>query len=226
MFCWPCISIHPCNKNQLDALFILSLFRQLTATCFGHIYRPLSGGIMYTYSNWYVLCFSVDWLLANRESTEKHKTYQLLAQHIPNVSYVLCFSVDCWPTESQLKSTKRTNFWHNTYQMFYMWCAFQLTVYWPTESQLKSTKRTNFWHNTYQMFYMCCAFQLTVCWPTDSRPKSTKRTNCGHNPYQLLYIYSIPPDDRLQILPKHVEVDWRNKLRIYSASSWFLSHIQ
>ena len=24
MFCWPCISIHLCNKNQLDALFILS----------------------------------------------------------------------------------------------------------------------------------------------------------------------------------------------------------
>ena len=140
MFCWPCISIHPCNKNQLDALFILSLFRQLTATCFGHIYRPLSGGIMYTYSNWYVLCFSVDWLLANRESTEKHKTYQLLAQHIPNVSYVLCFSVDCWPTESQLKSTKRTNFWHNTYQCFicdvlFIWLSVgQQRVNWKAQN--------------------------------------------------------------------------------------------
>ena len=39
-----------------------------------------------------------------------------------------------------------------------------------------------------------------------------------------LYIYSIPPDDGLQICPKHVEVNWRNKLRIKSASSWFLSH--
>jgi hypothetical protein len=28
MFCWPCISIHLCNKNQIDAIFILSLFRQ------------------------------------------------------------------------------------------------------------------------------------------------------------------------------------------------------
>jgi hypothetical protein len=27
MFCWPYISIHPCSENQLDALFILSLFR-------------------------------------------------------------------------------------------------------------------------------------------------------------------------------------------------------
>jgi len=42
-----------------------------------------------------------------------------------------------------------------------------------------------------------------------------------HNTYKLLYIYSIPLDDGLQICPKHVEVDWRNKLAINSASSWF-----
>ena len=43
------ISIHPCRENQLDALliFILSLFRQSTATCFGHICSPSSGGILY-----------------------------------------------------------------------------------------------------------------------------------------------------------------------------------
>jgi len=28
MFCWQCISIHPCNENQFDALFIFSLFCQ------------------------------------------------------------------------------------------------------------------------------------------------------------------------------------------------------
>jgi len=28
-----------------------------------------------------------------------------------------------------------------------------------------------------------------------------------HNTYQLLYTYSVPPDDGLQICPKHVEVD-------------------
>jgi len=61
MFCWPCISIHPRNENQLDALFVLSLFRQSTSTCFGHICSPSLGGI---YNNWYVLCFSVDCLLA------------------------------------------------------------------------------------------------------------------------------------------------------------------
>ena len=59
----------------------------------------------------------------------------------------------------------------------------------------------------------CCAFQLTVCWPGQ---QSTTCTNCC--------IYSIPPDGGLQICPKHVEVDWRNKLRINSASSWFLLH--
>jgi len=42
------------------------------------------------------------------------------------------------------------------------------------------------------------------------------------NKYQLLYMYSIPPV--LQISPKCVEVDWRNKLWINSASSWFSPH--
>ena len=40
----------------------------------------------------------------------------------------------------------------------------------------------------------------------------------------MLYIYSVPPDDGLQICPKHVEGERRNKLRINSASSWFLLH--
>jgi hypothetical protein len=87
------IETPPCNENQLDALFILSLFCQSASTRFGHICSPSSGGIMYVY-----------------------------------------------------------------------------------------------------------------------------------NTYQLLYIHSIPPDDGLQICPKHVEVDWRNKLRINSASSWLLLH--
>ena len=54
MFCWPCISIDPCNENQLNALFTLSLFRQSTSTCFWHICSPSSGGMLYIY-NWYVL---------------------------------------------------------------------------------------------------------------------------------------------------------------------------
>jgi hypothetical protein len=55
-------------------------------------------------------------------------------------------------------------------------------------------------------------------WPTDIQLKNTTRTNC------CIYIYSIPPDDGLQVCPKHVEVDWRNKPRINSASSWFSLH--
>jgi len=117
IFCWPCISIHPCSENQLDALlvFILSLFRQSTSTCFEHICSPSSGLTLYIYNNWYVLCFLVD--PANRQFTKKQNTYHL-------------------------------------------------------------------------------------------------------------YIYSIPPDDGLQIFvcPKNLEFDWRNKLRINSASSWFSLH--
>jgi hypothetical protein len=66
----------------------------------------------------------------------------------------------------------------------------------------------------------CCALQLTVCWPVGQ--SANRQSTEKHNTCQLLYIYSIPPDDGLQICPKHVEDDWRNKLRINSASSWFL----
>jgi len=45
-------------------LFVLSLFRHSTSTCFGHICVPSSGSILYIYSNWYVLCCSLDCLLA------------------------------------------------------------------------------------------------------------------------------------------------------------------
>jgi len=98
MFCWPFISIHPFNVNQLYTLFILSLFRQSTSTCFGHICSPSSGGTL------------------------------------------------------------------------------------------------------------CIYTEVGTCWVF----------------YHLLYIYSITPDDGLQTWPKHVEVHWRNKLRINIASSWFL----
>jgi hypothetical protein len=54
MYCWPCILIYLCNKNQLDALFILNLFRQSSSTCFGHICSPSSGGILYIYIYIYI----------------------------------------------------------------------------------------------------------------------------------------------------------------------------
>jgi len=80
IFCWPCTSIHLCNKNQLHALFIFNLFCQSTSTCFRHIFSPSSGGILYTYNSWCVLCFLVDTVC--QRSTEKHNTYQLLYIYI------------------------------------------------------------------------------------------------------------------------------------------------
>jgi len=44
--------VYPCNENQFAALFIPSLFLQSSSTCFGHIYTPSSGGILYIYKNW------------------------------------------------------------------------------------------------------------------------------------------------------------------------------
>ena len=64
MFCWPWISIHLCNRTQLDAPFIFSLFRQSTSTCVGHICSPSPGSILCIYNNWYALCFAVECLLA------------------------------------------------------------------------------------------------------------------------------------------------------------------
>jgi hypothetical protein len=72
---------------------------------------------------------------------------------------------------------------------------------------------------------LCNKNQLDALFILSLFRQSTNRQLTGkHNTYQLLYIYSIPPVDELQICPKHVEVDWRNKLRINIASSWFLLH--
>ena len=77
MFCCQCISIHPCNDNQLEALFILSLLRQSTSTCFGNFCSPSSGSILYIYKNWYVTCFSVGCLLSvlGRETVNQKTQY-------------------------------------------------------------------------------------------------------------------------------------------------------
>jgi len=51
-------------KKTNFMLYVLSLFRHSTSTCFGHICIPSSGSILYIYNNWYVLCCSLDCLLA------------------------------------------------------------------------------------------------------------------------------------------------------------------
>jgi hypothetical protein len=82
-------------------------------------------------------------------------------------------------------------------------------------SSYRLTPRKLYTTNT--KFYVLLTVQLH---PNPANRQSTEK----HNTYQLLYIYSIPPNDGLQICPKHVEIYWRNKLRINSASSWFSLH--
>ena len=76
------------------------------------------------------------------------------------------------------------------------WCTIK------QKSSVSNFKQPSFQHNIYQLLYVYIPPYI----------------------YIYIYIYGIPPDDELQICPKHVEVDWRNKLRINSASSWFSLH--
>jgi hypothetical protein len=58
----------------------------------------------------------------------------------------------------------------------------------------------------YNNFYVL--YVLVDCW------RATTRTNCC--------IYTLLPSDDGQLTsPKHVEIQWLNKLKINSASSWF-----
>ena len=50
----------------------------------------------------------------------------------------------------------------------------------------------------YNIWYVLCS---SVDSPLPANSQSTEK----HDTYQLLYIYSTPPDDRLQICPKHVD---------------------
>jgi hypothetical protein len=64
-----------CNENQLDALFIVNLFRQSTSTCFEHI-CPSSGGIYTVYVQQLVRVSRFgDWQLA---VIKMYNTHQLL----------------------------------------------------------------------------------------------------------------------------------------------------
>ena len=115
MFCWPCISMHPCSEKQLDALFILSLFRL----------------------------------------------------HVSGISVAHHQEVNIYIYIQQLVGI-----------VLFIW--------------LSVVRVGMEFHNTYQLLYT--------------------------------RIYITPPDDGLPICPKHIEVDWRNKLWINSASSWFSLH--
>jgi hypothetical protein len=57
------LNISYCNENQLDSLFIFSLLRHSTCTCFGHIYCPSSGSIYCIYTA-IGTCYTFRWMAA------------------------------------------------------------------------------------------------------------------------------------------------------------------
>jgi hypothetical protein len=81
---------------------------------------------------------------------------------------------------------------------------------------------------THHQYVYCIYTQQLLCFVLFSWLLANIQSTEKHNTYHYLYtyIYSIPLDDGQQIYLKHVEVDWRNKLRINNASSWFSLHGQ
>ena len=120
-------------------------------------------------------------------------------QKLPIFSILRCFSQHPLQiyTETQLVTSCHT-FCHK---------GQGFSVFVESATRYIRVMKTNF------IYYFSSAY-----WPANRQ--LTKK----HNMYQLLNIYSIHPDDGLQICPKHVEVGWRNKQRLYSASSWFSLH--
>jgi len=104
MFCWRCISIHLCHKNQIDAIFILTLFRQLTSACFGHICSRSLGGTLYIYKIlvWVVL---ISWLYVGQHIIRRCTVY---IQQLVRVVLFSWLSIGRVEIElSQPKNTKR-----------------------------------------------------------------------------------------------------------------------
>ena len=88
------------KKNQLDAQFIFSIFRQ-TSTCFGRNYCPSSGGTPYAY-NWYLLFYLDDCLLSCQDSRQsstclKHvevwRNMQLINLHVSTTVLFILYKV-------------------------------------------------------------------------------------------------------------------------------------
>jgi hypothetical protein len=64
MFCWPCIVIYPYNKNQQDALLLSIYFNNQHVHVSSRLTAYHQEVILCIYSNWYMWCVYVDWLLA------------------------------------------------------------------------------------------------------------------------------------------------------------------
>ena len=82
---------YPCNENQLDALFILNVFRHSTSTCFAHICSQSSGGILCINNTLYVLRFSVDRLLTGPTDSQLKSVTRtsccIYTVHLPMMCY-------------------------------------------------------------------------------------------------------------------------------------------
>jgi len=69
-------------KNQLDAQFIISIFRQLTSTCFGRICSPSPIGTTYTvYIQQLVFVVLSRWLSVDRPSFVHFSFYWVRGHH-------------------------------------------------------------------------------------------------------------------------------------------------
>jgi hypothetical protein len=85
-----------CNENQLDALFILSLFFQSTSKCFGHTWSPSSEGIPYMYNIYqllYIYIYTVFFMMM----------IVLFSCYLCCSMYCLCVNVYCHRVTTQLQ---------------------------------------------------------------------------------------------------------------------------
>jgi hypothetical protein len=93
--------------------------------------------------------------------------------------------------------------------IYFMFCSPSISIHLCNENQIDE-------------LFILGLFRKSASICFGSSTAANRHSTKKHNTYQLLCIYSIPPDDGLQICPKHVEVDGRNELKInIVASSWF-----
>jgi len=67
--------------------------------------------------------------------------------------------------------------------------------------------KTNFTHRLSLAYFVNQPLHVSGIFLAHHQEVYCTYTTEKHNTYQLLYMYSIPPDDGLQICLKHVEVD-------------------
>ena len=167
------------------------------STCFGYICSPSSGGILYIYNNWYVLCFSVDCPLAGLRwnfhlLSPTHRTP--LIWHPVTSSYFQKWNWSWKDAGSITLRGSRPN-------------RRECLTLWQKRTSRKRSK--NEWDGGTGVYM---------------REGTTSRVTAADRPYGEFYdfysvspenfgstlVYSTPPDDGLHICPKHVEC-WLTK---------------